>query len=211
MKRQAMDDQPLNPLVAPAQMMQAARDGHLKRCQKLIAQGADVPSFADSHGRTPLHEAALNGHLAICRLLLENGADPTRAMNDGTTPLHYAAGIGNVEMCRLLVTHGSELRDLDTAKLVSTDSALTPLHCAIINNRVDVLRYFIEECMEDIDQRHKDGRTLEELARAYAAHSVTEFLPSYSNAIRTECAIRDQLPVAEAREAPSRSRGFSPL
>ena len=40
----------------------------------LLGAGADV-NHANSHGETPLREAAASGHTEIIRMLLEHGAD----------------------------------------------------------------------------------------------------------------------------------------
>ncbi len=67
----------------------AAREGHLKVCQMLLAAKATV----DARNRwqeTPLHAAAYNARPDVAALLLEAGAD-ARAPNDqGKTPLDYA-------------------------------------------------------------------------------------------------------------------------
>jgi len=54
----------------------AAANGHLKMCQTLLEQGADI-NAQDLAGSTPLHLAAGRGHHETVSLLLEYGANAT--------------------------------------------------------------------------------------------------------------------------------------
>ena len=56
-----------------SRLAQAANQGDLDECRRLLAAGAD-PAFADADKFTPLHEAAQGGHPAVCALLIEAGA-----------------------------------------------------------------------------------------------------------------------------------------
>lgn len=83
-------------------LAQAANQGDLDECRRLLAAGAD-PAFADADKLTPLHEAAQGGHPAVCALLLEAGAPLDAVDKTNNTPLHYAARFNHPEVVRTLV------------------------------------------------------------------------------------------------------------
>lgn len=105
----------------------AAFHGHVRLCEYLIEQGADVDDSRPRTGETTLHAAIASTDRrtrdAIVRILLSNGADPNRATNPGVetdhfmrdcrtkaeTPLHRAAAFGSEETVRLLLEAGARL------------------------------------------------------------------------------------------------------
>jgi ankyrin repeat protein len=203
-----VNQEPLNHLVAPAQMMVAVMDGDFERCKNLIQRGADISTMADSWGRTPLQEAAERGYTELCRLFLENGAVADQPAKDGTTALHYAAMRGSVDICRLLVAHGA---DVAHVRPYDAEEKYTSLQLAVINGHKEVVRFFVEECGEDLEQYSHGGKTLIALAQRFAHSELAAFLESYGRAMKTERAIHAELPVYDPAASPARSRGLSPL
>jgi ankyrin repeat protein len=81
---------------------------------KLLAARSD-PNAQDSHGDTPLVEAAASRSLAGMQLLLDAGADVNARSRRGRTPLMVAVLSGEPEAVRLLLQRGAraELKDED--------------------------------------------------------------------------------------------------
>ena len=117
-------------------LLVAAKEGHIKIAELLIAQGADVDlklpiigaikrkqieivetliansaniNLKDSDGRTPLHFAARKGFKKIAALLITKGANVNEKDNRTTTPLHEAASWGHKEFVALLLANGANI------------------------------------------------------------------------------------------------------
>lgn len=101
--------------------------GHLRLCEYLIEQGADVNHPLPDTAETPLHSALHTTDRQkfdpILKLLLTKGADPNCAtrpgvetdsfMRDcrtkGETPLHRAAAFGTEETIQMLLDAGAQV------------------------------------------------------------------------------------------------------
>ena len=117
-------------------LLVAAKEGHIKIAELLIAQGADVDlklpiigaikrnqigmvetlidkganiNLKGSDGRTPLHFAARKGLKNIAALLINQGANVNEKDNYTITPLHEAAGWGHKEFVALLIANGATI------------------------------------------------------------------------------------------------------
>jgi len=113
--------------------------GHLRLCQYLIEQGADVNQPLADTGESPLHSALCTAdrrkHDPVLKLLLERGANPNCAtkpsvetdafMRDirtrAETPLHRAAAFGTEASIQMLLDAGARV----DAKDMHGDSPLT--------------------------------------------------------------------------------------
>jgi ankyrin repeat protein len=132
----------------------------------LINSGAWVDCAASS-GATPLHHAAVTGSILTCQTLLEYGARLEAETMYGATPLHMAASLGKLNACRLLIGRGASMTaqgEPPDCNGKSSRAMLTPLQSAVYMGQVDVVRYFITECGEDLAQRTLAGRTLVQVA-----------------------------------------------
>eukprot|EP01051_Picozoa_sp_SAG22_P000243 SAG22_NODE_5_length_41775_cov_111.520971_6_plen_292_part_00 len=74
--------------------------------QHLIDLGANVNS-TNSHGMTPLHQAARSGDIVSAKLLIEAGADVDAMDNHGATPLIHAAQKGEEAVLEELLRNGA--------------------------------------------------------------------------------------------------------
>jgi ankyrin repeat protein len=118
----------------------AAREGHLKAVQKLIAGGADVKAIDDpkgeyqySNGWTALHFAAMTGKTAIAAYLLDHGADVNAADRRGKhTALHFAAWTGNADLVKLLLARKADRHAKDERKRTPLALAKEKGHKAVI-------------------------------------------------------------------------------
>lgn len=70
-------------------LMEAVKEGDLKKCEKLLSKGADPNKL--SNGLSPLMAAAIEGDTKIGKLLLKHNADVNLIGWDGNTAMHYAA------------------------------------------------------------------------------------------------------------------------
>lgn len=113
--------------------------GHLRLCEYLIEQGADVNEPVPETGESPLHAALCTTnrqtHDPVVRVLLSKAANPNcvtkpsvatdHFMRDcrtkGETPLHRAAAFGTESVIQMLLDAGSRV----DAKDMNGDSALT--------------------------------------------------------------------------------------
>lgn len=113
--------------------------GHVRLCEYLIAQGADVDRSMPNTGESPLHSALCTidrtRHDQVLKILLANGANPNCVtklqvetesfMRDvrtrGETPLHRAAAYGNEVTIQMLLDAGAR-KDI---KDINGDSPLT--------------------------------------------------------------------------------------
>ncbi|EKX55284.1 hypothetical protein GUITHDRAFT_57654, partial [Guillardia theta CCMP2712] len=119
---------------------------HLECARFLLDIGADVNSLNDE-GNTPLIlcSICISEEAAACaKLLIEMKADPeiqnlpSNGGGGGCRALHYACGEGNMPVVKYLIEEAKvELR------AVSNDM-LTPLLCAMINNRSDVVSFLLK-------------------------------------------------------------------
>ncbi|WNG41341.1 ankyrin repeat domain-containing protein [Archangium violaceum] len=101
-------------------LLWAARQGHVKLVQLLLAHGAEV-SARDSRGATALMLAAERGHLDVTRVLV-----PRASPDERGEALRYAAGTGRVELAEWL------LDEANAALEFSGTDGRTPLTCAIL-------------------------------------------------------------------------------
>ena len=105
----------------------------------------------DSHGRTPLHYAAINNHLEVVRYFInEQHCDPMTRDNDGDTPLHYACRYGYFSIVQYLISeaHSCENNDGDT-----------PLHYACDYRHIHIVQYLLSTGKVEPLANNKNGKT----------------------------------------------------
>jgi len=83
-------------------LLAAARHGHKKVVEKLLAAKANVGT-ANGSGHTPLYLAAINGHEKVVQVLLAANADVERADIWGETALFGAAHVGHEKVVKILL------------------------------------------------------------------------------------------------------------
>ncbi|MGI0407196.1 ankyrin repeat domain-containing protein [Helicobacter himalayensis] len=113
-----------------AQSFDFARVDDEKSLKILLDSGLNV-NLANEQGNTLLMLATYNNSLTCVRMLLERGADVDRRNDKGQTPLAGVCFKGYYEMAKLLIEYGAD---------VDSDGALSPMNCAIIFQRNEILK-----------------------------------------------------------------------
>ena len=94
----------------------ACVEGDLERVRQLIQDGKNVNS-GNSHGTTPLMEAAFFGRDQMVRELIRAGADVNRKNKNKQTALHWASWSGHSNVVKILTEAGANLNDQDWLEL----------------------------------------------------------------------------------------------
>ncbi|XP_051015301.1 IQ motif and ankyrin repeat domain-containing protein 1 [Acomys russatus] len=103
--------------------------GKARRLQRRVA----TVECEDSHGNTPLSEAAAGGQAMAIQLLAELGASPNSKGAFGRTPLYRAAFGGHLEAVEVLLKLGADPR-------VYADDGSTPEQVASLDTVASVLQ-----------------------------------------------------------------------
>ncbi|CAF5080238.1 unnamed protein product, partial [Rotaria magnacalcarata] len=123
----------------------AAKKGHVKICEYLIQNGADVNAITMT-GTTPLYTATEEGHLEIVVLLIDHGADVNLSPNgqvarnlhiENQTPLLIACVIKHEQIIRYLVKSGANVN-------LTCESGSSPFLAICQHNNVELARFLIE-------------------------------------------------------------------
>ncbi|MGV8121609.1 MAG: ankyrin repeat domain-containing protein [Candidatus Xenobiia bacterium LiM19] len=127
---------------------------------------------------TPLHISSMLGNYGVTEVLISHGAHVNEKDRSGQTPLHQAIKMGSciyydpragkyqsidphleaqktgefLKVIKLLVAAGSKLNIQDDA------SGFTPLHCAAINGKKEVVELLISRDA-DLNLKDRNGRT----------------------------------------------------
>ena len=89
-------------------ILDASRDGDVKRVRELLDRGANVNSQDILAGYTPVHFAIEGRNAALLRLLIDRGADIEHDRNTVyQTPLGTAVLSGQTELVRILLAVGA--------------------------------------------------------------------------------------------------------
>ncbi len=88
-------------------LLKAAKEGNLAQVQILIANGADVNSYA-SNGVTPIYAASKNGYLGVVKYLVEHGASLAPVAIFDQAPLYAASEGGNLDVVKYLLAKGAD-------------------------------------------------------------------------------------------------------
>ncbi|XP_050537848.1 transient receptor potential cation channel subfamily A member 1 isoform X2 [Daktulosphaira vitifoliae] len=113
-------------------------------------------SFFDAEGNVPLHSAVHSGDFKAVELCLKSGAKISTQQYDLSTPIHLACAQGAIDIVRLMF--GLQPAE-KTQCLCSCDvQKMTPLHCAAMFDRSEIVQYLIEEGA-DINALDKESRS----------------------------------------------------
>ncbi|MGU4699080.1 GNAT family N-acetyltransferase [Burkholderia cepacia] len=132
----------------------ACTKGEIEIAKFAIEKGADI----DPPGGNPLRLASYYGHTEVVKDLLQRGADP---QPDGNAALQYAAGQGHLDVVKLLLDAGAD------------HSFGEPFMWAVRNNRLDVVKHFIQKT--DIDFV-KDSDRAQRIAQQHEFKEMADYL-----------------------------------
>ncbi len=161
----------------------AVKEGHIKIVKLLLDDVRLDPNLCDRFHRRALHLAAENGRTEILALLLRDGRVEIPYHNKGCEPiLYHAAEGGHTKMMKLLLRDGrvdpnvfnsdgktafyiaAEKGHAEIVKLLLQDDRvrinlryknITPLHAAVIYNRLDAVKVLLENPMVDFNSHSK--------------------------------------------------------
>ena len=147
---------------SPAEEMHdVAREGNIKRLQRLLREDPGRASARDKWGRTPLHavaqrtyarsEKALMNMLTCAKLLIMAGAEVDSKDRSSYTPLHLACQSGNASVAKLLLGHKASLG-------ARTKYGRTPLHCAASGGDLQIMEMLLAK-KADVNARDNSGET----------------------------------------------------
>ena len=117
-----------------APVEEAAAAGHLKRLERLLAEGFDPGALQD--GISPLHSAAWNGQVEAARLLLAHGVEVDVNSSGGMTPLMHAAKGNRERMARILIEAGADVN-------AASANGNTPLHHAAVESGPEMVAFLL--------------------------------------------------------------------
>ncbi|OQV14234.1 putative Transient receptor potential cation channel subfamily A member 1 [Hypsibius exemplaris] len=121
-------------------------------------KGQRFISTTDLEGSTALHWAVLGGEIACVKHLLEQGAavDFVQTKGPRATPLHFACIEASLPIVQLM----AEIRPIEFRKALAIPDiqGCTPLHRAVVLDRVDLVKYLLDKGAQ-LDLEDHQGRT----------------------------------------------------
>ncbi|XP_022104646.1 ankyrin repeat and death domain-containing protein 1A-like isoform X2 [Acanthaster planci] len=118
-----------------------ARTGNLPEVEKMIKDRINV-NCMDEKDRSALHLAAGQGHVEVVKSLLDNDANVDAADKFGMNALLWAAWFGQKTAIEALCNGGALVK-------AENKQGLTIVHCAASRGHVDILRYIVENLLEE--------------------------------------------------------------
>ncbi|XP_060065921.1 serine/threonine-protein phosphatase 6 regulatory ankyrin repeat subunit A-like [Ylistrum balloti] len=138
-------------------LIMAARESHDAVATLLCQHPSNDVNRADTQGRTALHYAAFNGNDQMTAMLLWRGAKIDSVDEDRVTPLYTACKHGHTDIVKRLLVAGA-----DTSIAIRTDSSnngFSPLHIAVFQGHMDVVRLLCDFNPEMIDMSTAKEKT----------------------------------------------------
>ncbi|XP_073975399.1 transient receptor potential cation channel A1 isoform X5 [Rhodnius prolixus] len=116
----------------------------------------EMISFYDSEGNVPLHSAVHSGDFKAVELCLKSGAKISTQQHDLSTPVHLACAQGALDIVKLMF--GLQPAEIITCLQSCDVQKMTPLHCAAMFDRAEIVQYLIQEGA-DINCLDKEKRS----------------------------------------------------
>ncbi|KAF6200611.1 hypothetical protein GE061_005054 [Apolygus lucorum] len=116
----------------------------------------EMISFYDSEGNVPLHSAVHSGDFKAVELCLKSGAKISTQQYDLSTPVHLACAQGALDIVKLMFSLQPE--EKHTCLMSCDVQKMTPLHCAAMFDRHEIVQYLIKEGA-DVNPLDKEKRS----------------------------------------------------
>ncbi|XP_075109404.1 protein ACCELERATED CELL DEATH 6-like [Nicotiana tabacum] len=127
-----------------------------------ILNNSTSPSYAGPYGTTVLHAAAMYNTTECMEMILRKEPSLTKQVDDfGWNPLHFAAYVGFKLSVRTLL-----MADKHMAYGTIKEENKTPLHLAVINNKIQAVEEIIEQCPDSLDAVTSQGQNVLHIAYA---------------------------------------------
>ncbi|XP_070542308.1 ankyrin repeat and death domain-containing protein 1A-like isoform X2 [Ptychodera flava] len=138
-----MEEEDENEILLKTEMElhEAARVGDLGLVESLIDQGVNVNAMNEKD-RTALHLASGQGHVEIVKTLLDADARVDAEDKFGMNALLWAAWFGKQEALHALIVGGARVK-------CENKQGLSLLHCASLRGHLNVVKYVVEQLMQD--------------------------------------------------------------
>lgn len=138
-------------------LLQAAKIGDLTQIQSLVAAGTPITT-ASAHGSMAIHFAAENGHHEPVGALIANfGVHPDVRGAHEQTAAHWAARNGHISVLAMLKKYDANMNAQD--KL-----GRTPLYNAVLREKIETIRYLLDEAGTDPFAKTQSGANVLHLA-----------------------------------------------
>ncbi|KAF2464651.1 ankyrin, partial [Lindgomyces ingoldianus] len=130
-----------------APLYEAANVGDANGVKVLLSHGADIDDDEEVFGRTALHAAIYAQSEDAVKVLIEAGADLALKTKAGMDALAQAVDIGHLGIFQNIVDVLME-KGIFEEKCLQQDSLenWTPLHCAVENRDMDMIKILLEKC-----------------------------------------------------------------
>ena len=146
---------------------------NLELVQYLVKmEGFDIhQKTKDGKRRTALHYASLFSSKPVVQWLVEQGLDPEERAELGATPIHV---VSDVNAMRFFLE--PEPSGLNCNPNICSPDGFTPLHCAVLRNQQEIVKYLVCEKKCDPMQCDNYGHTCPHFAASEGALTVLKFL-----------------------------------
>ena len=160
-----------------------AKGGHTELLRWLIGQSDSMALSAQNCRQyTPLHYAFVQGHTECVKLLLDCDQDSVHANGEKeqdeqvNSAVHWAAQAGMQDVLQLLVERGHP-----DVLLAPGKSGTTPLHCAVLNEHLECVRYIVETSPDAMKEVDKFGATPIHQAAREGKTEILQYLVSQAD------------------------------
>ncbi|XP_019254149.1 PREDICTED: ankyrin repeat-containing protein At5g02620-like [Nicotiana attenuata] len=139
----------------------AAENKNEKPVEHILNNSTSL-SYAGPYGTTVLHAAAMYNTTECMEMILRKEPSLTKQVDDfGWNPLHFAAYVGFKLSVRTLLKADKHMV-YGTIK----EENRTPLHIAVINNKIQAVEEIIEQCPDSLDAVTSQGQNVLHIAYA---------------------------------------------
>nr|XP_018908702.1 PREDICTED: uncharacterized protein LOC109038183 [Bemisia tabaci] len=121
----------------PLELAVVRGDSQIAQMLLKLPEGNEIDvNIRVDHGRTLLHQAALQGNLELVKLLTDHGFDVNAMDDSGAKPIHCGATANKKETIEFFLNKGLSMHEIDAFRR-------TPLHYAAAKGSIEVTNHLI--------------------------------------------------------------------